>query len=89
MTKVRSQTQRNRQVSSIKGTLCKSMMPPSTGGICVVREFKEKPLYKPSAGKILTYGSQKKGSDIVFRRPPNEQPVFKSEEGVVRNVFKK
>ena len=58
-------------------------------GVCVVRKFDEKPLYKPSAGKILIFDNERKEDDIVFRRPPKEQPAFKSEEGVVRNVFKK
>lgn len=89
MTKVRSYTQRNGQASFGKSALYRSKMPPTTRGVYVVKEFKEEPLYKQSAGKILVYGSEKKDTDIVFRRPPKEQPAFKSEEGVVRNVFKK
>lgn len=89
MTKVRNRTQKNGQASFGRGVLYKSVMSPNTRGVYIVREFKEEPLYKQSAGRILVYGSEKKDTDIVFRRPPKEQPAFKSEEGVVRNVFKK
>ena len=57
-------------------------------GVYVVRRFDEKPLYKPSAGKILIFDNERKEGDIVFRRPPKEEPVFTS-EGVIRSVFKK
>lgn len=56
-------------------------------GVYILRDFNDAPLYKPSAGKILVYTREKKDTDIVFKHPPIEKPVFK--EGVVYNVFKK
>lgn len=56
-------------------------------GVRIVKCYNEKPLYKPSAAKILVYSEEKKKTDIKFKQPPKEDPIFKEE--VIRNVFKK
>ena len=59
-------------------------------GVCIVKCYNEKPLYKSSVGKILVYPKdpkEKKKTDIEFKQPPKEEPIFKEE--VIRNVFKK
>ena len=52
-----------------------------------MKKFNEEPLYKSSAGQILVYTHERKDTDIRFRQPPKETPVFKEE--VILNVFKK
>lgn len=89
MTKITNPVQKNKRVSFGGNSVHRRVIPPNTRGVyIIVREFMDEPLYKPSAGKILTYEGKKKDTDIVFRRPPTEKPVFTSKE-VICNVFKK
>lgn len=46
---------------------------------------RDTPLYKSSANKILVFDSDGKTGGIVFKRLPDEQPIFT--ERMIKNVF--
>lgn len=87
MNKVMNPVSKNKRTSLNNELSTSYEMTTVIKGVCVVKHFNDKPLYKQSAEKILIYTNERKDTDIVFRQPPKEKPVFK--EGVVLNVFKK
>lgn len=51
----------------------------------LVGRTRDTPLYKSSANKILVFDSDGKTGGIVFKRLPDEQPIFT--ERMIKNVF--
>lgn len=75
---------------SIKGAMRKSKRCYKCrikGGAAgrLVRRTCGTPLYKSSANKILVFDSNGKAGSIVFKRLPDEQPIFT--ERMIKNVF--
>ena len=51
----------------------------------LARRTCDTPLYKSSANKILVFDSDGKAGSIIFKRLPDEQPIFT--ERMIKNVF--